>query len=161
MSRKMIGVSDHLHQHLSEVARASGVPMTVVLSTLIDMADQVDWKSIKESYLETKPTWKNIRKTIEEYQERYPKADDTRLAELTGFSVAQVETVTHTAHKRCLAAIKDQPKVKPEALAKKAGVSSKFAKRIWEQAQGVSRIPHQEQYLWNLSGSTPIPKDTA
>jgi hypothetical protein len=157
MSRKMVGVSEGLHTELSEAAKAAGVPMTLVLETLLNKFGEVEWSTVKENYQNHKPSWKNIRKSVLEYREKNPKADDKKLSELTGFSIAQVEVITHSAHKRCLRHLADKPKVKPDALAKAGGVSAKFAKRIWEQAQGVSKIPPQELYLWDATGQTPTP----
>lgn len=157
MSRKMIGVSEGLHTELSTVATAKGVPMTLVLETLLNKVEEIDWAIVKENYQNHKPSWKNIRKSVLEYQEKNPKADDKKLSELTGFSIAQVEVITHSAHKRCLRHLMEKQRVKPDALAKAAGVSAKFAKRIWEQAQGVSKIPPQELYLWDATGQTPTP----
>lgn len=161
MSRKMIGVSENLHQELSDVAQDKGVPMTVVLETLLGKVKDINWTEVKENYQNHKPSWKNIRKKVLEYKEQYPQADDRKLADLTGFSVAQVEVITHSAHKRCLSVLHEKPKTKPDALAKTAKVSAKFAKRIWEQAQGVSRIPAQEAYMWDATGKNPTPKPHA
>lgn len=161
MSRRMLGVSDSLHKDISDLAQKAGVPMTVVLETLVHKSDGIDWKAVKENYQDNKPSWKNIRKTVLEYQEKFPEADDKKLADLTGFSVAQVEVITHSAHKRCLRLLHEKQRIKPDQLSKAAGVSAKFAKRIWEQAQGVSKIPPQEKYMWDATGSTPIPNHTA
>lgn len=161
MSRRMLGVSESLHKDISDLAQTAGVPMTVVLETLLHKAEDLDWAEVKKNYQDNKPSWKNIRKTVLEYQEKFPDADDKKLADLTGYSVAQVEVITHSAHKRCLRHLMEKQRVKPDALAKAAGVSAKFAKRIWEQAQGVSKIPPQEKYLWDATGSTPIPNHTA
>lgn len=156
MSRKMIGVSESLHTDLSEIAKAAGVPMTLVLETLLAKADEVSWPEVKSTYQENKPSWKNIRKSIVEYREKYPDADDAQLAAYTGYSVNQVEVITHSAHKRCLTALAKK-QMKPDQLAKTSKVSAKFAKRIWDQYMGVARIPAQELYLWDTTGQTPIP----
>ena len=148
MSRRMLGVSDRLHAELSELSKAKGVPMTVILETMLTRMDDVDWKQVKASYNEAKPTWKNIRRSIEEYRDKFPTASDQKLADLTGFSVAQVEVVTHSAHRRCLAILLENKKAKPDYIAKHAEVSQKFALRIWQQSHGVSKVPQQEQYLW-------------
>ena len=160
MSRKMIGVGNGLHESLAALAKKHSVPMTVVLENLVAHADELDWGSIKTEYDNNKPTWKNMRKLVEEYRQKFPEASDEKLSELTGFSLAQVETLTHSAHKRCMRILVRQPKVKPKTLATQANVSEKFAMRLWQQAQGVVKIPGAEQYLWTLTGSLPIPNHT-
>lgn len=160
MSRKMIGVGQGLHDSLSALAKKHSLPMTVVLETLVMRADEFEWDGIKTHYDNNKPTWKNMRKLVDEYRERFPQATDEKLSEMTGFSVAQVETLTHSAHKRCMRILLDSPKTKPKALATQAKVSEKFAMRIWQQSQGVTKIPSVERYLWTLTGTLPIPNTT-
>lgn len=148
MARRVLGVSSRLHENLQEVSVNTGVPMTVILETLLSKVDEVDWKKVKDEWSRNRPTWKNIRRMVEEYRKKFPDADDKKLSELTGFSVAQVEVITHSAHRRCLQEIIKNPKIKPRQLAQAAGVSDKFAMRIWQQARGVTKIPKQEEYLW-------------
>lgn len=149
IDRKAMNVSEGLHSDLKTWSENTGLPMTVIIETLLLQADSVDWEAVKKTYSGQRPTWKNIRSTIEKYTEDDPTLTDEDLVNLTGYSLAQVETVTHTAHKRCLAILMKSRGLKPKSLSVKAGVSEKFAKRIWEQQQGVSRIPKQEQYLWD------------
>lgn len=148
MARRVLGVSSQLHESLQEVSANTGVPMTVILETLLSKVDEVDWGKVKEEWLRNRPTWKNIRRVVEEYRKKFPDADDKKLSELTGFSVAQVEVITHSAHKRCLQELTRNPNIKPRQLARAAGVSDKFAMRIWQQARGITKIPKQEEYLW-------------
>lgn len=150
MARRVLGVSSRLHENLQEISNNTGLPMTVILETLLTKVNEVDWKRVKEEWSENRPTWKNIRRMVEEYQKKFPDADDKKLSELTGFSVAQVEVITHSAHRRCLREIAKNPKIKPRQLARAANVSDRFAMRIWQQAQGVTKIPKQEEYLWDL-----------
>lgn len=157
MSRKMIGVGVGLHDSLSALAKKHSLPMTVILDTLVMRADEFEWGDIKKHYDNNKPTWTNMRKAIEEYKLKYPQVTDEKLVELTGFSISQVETLTHSAHKRCMRVMVRQPKIKPKALATQASVSEKFAKRLWDQSQGVGKIPKAEEYLWTLTGTLPIP----
>lgn len=156
MSRKMIGVSEALHEELARVAKSAGVPMTLVIETLLKEEGDINWALVKEEYQNHKPSWKNIRKSILDYQEKFPEAPDAQLADFTGYSIAQVEVITHSAHKRCLA-ILAKKSVKPLVLSKDAAVSAKFAKRIWDQFMGVAKIPAQELYLWDTTGETPRP----
>lgn len=151
MTRRMIGLSDCLHTELNDAARECGVPMTIMIGALLGVRDQVDWKAIKASYNENKPTWKNIRKRVDEYQTRYPDADDKKLSELTGYSLLQVEVVTYSAHKRCLELMRADPHncPLPAEIAKAAKVSEKFALRMWQQFHGATKIPQAEQFLWS------------
>src|SRR5690606_8004352 len=107
---------------------------------------------VKDEWSRNRPTWKNIRRMVEEYRKKFPDADDKKLSELTGFSVAQVEVITHSAHRRCLQEIVKNPKIKPQQLARAADVSDKFAMRIWQQARGIIKISKQEEYLWDITG---------
>ena len=157
MSRKMIGVGTGLHESLASLAKKHSLPMTVILETMVMRAEEFEWESIKKHYDNNKPTWTNMRKVVDEYKLKYPQATDEKLSEMTGFSLAQVETLTHSAHKRCMRILVRQPRIQPKTLATQAKVSEKFAKRIWDQAQGVSKIPKTEEYLWTLTGSLPIP----
>lgn len=148
MTRRMIGLSDSLHMELNDASKECGVPMTIMIGALLLVRDQVDWKAVKANYLDNKPTWKNIRKKIDEYRGRFPEADDKKLAELTGYSILQVEVVTYSAHKRCLEVLNKNPQAKPDAIQSAAKVSSKFALRIWQQFHGVTKIPQAEKFLW-------------
>lgn len=122
--------------------------MTIVLESLVDLEDKVEWKTIRSEYERVKPTWQNIRRIVQEYQRKYPDADDTKLSELTGFSVPQIETVTHSAHKRCLAYMLEHPRAQHIKISKECGVSQAFASRIYKQLREGAKIPKGERYLF-------------
>ena len=120
--------------------------MTVILGHFLSIQDQVDWDKVRDQYQNTRPSWDNIKRQVREYQEKYPNATDKRLADLTGFTLGQVETVTHTSHKRCLKFFKRSGSVKQ--CAKSCGVTPVFARRIKDQLNGKRRIPRSERYLF-------------
>lgn len=146
MSRSVIGVSVDLHKKLRGVSAEAGVPLTIVLEYWVDNCSDADWGIIKNNYEATKPTWKNIRKFVNEYLKKNPDATDTEIVNHTGYSLAQVETITHTAHKRSINGYRSG--IEPELLAKKADVSVKFAIRIIDCIEGRHKIPKDEQYLF-------------
>ena len=147
MSRSVIGVSVELHGKLRNLAKDAGIPLTIVLEHWVDNCHEQDWVTIKKSYDATKPTWKNIRFLVKEYVKRNPDASDADIVDYTGYSLAQVETITHTAHKRCLLAIEggitDVAK-----LAHLSNVSVNFARRILSCHAGEQKIPKEEAYLY-------------
>lgn len=145
--RKVIGVSPELHLKIQNVSEKEKLPMTVVMEQLLDMADQVDWEEVREEYRRNKPTWDNIRSLVKEYLEKNPKASDEMLSRLTGFSLRQIETVTHSAHRRCIRFFRKGGTLKncPE----KCNVSPAFAKRIYGMIRGRNKIPRSEKYLFN------------
>lgn len=147
MSRKVLGVSQVLHSELEALAKQQELPMTVVMEALIHN-NTVDWSAIKADYAERKPTWANIRKRVEEYRVKFPEAPDEQLAALTGFSIPQVETVTHSAHKRCISYLKSKHIKPTKHAAGKCGVSESFIKRIYEQMYNDRKIPKSETYLF-------------
>lgn len=144
MSRRVLGVSSRLHEEISTLADEIGLPMTVVLDNLMARAKEIDWEVAKLDYV--KPSWANIRKVVDDYRKKFPDADDLKLSQMTGFSVAQVETVTHSAHKRCIAYMRRGGK-KVE-MPKQCAVSPAFANRIWEQFFSGARVPKGERYLF-------------
>lgn len=146
----MIGVSTALHKNLSELAENVGVPMTVIMEHWLQHCSEQDWEQVQKDYELRKPTWQNIRRLVQQYQGKFPDADDAKLSELTGFSLAQVETATHSAHKRCIAFMKSNSRCKHKTIAEKCGVSPAFAKRIYEQFHNGARVPKAERYLFNI-----------
>lgn len=148
MSRKVLGVSKQLHEELETLAKEQGLPMTVVLEALIHN-HSVDWAAIKTDYASRKPTWANIRKRVEDYRVKFPEAPDEQLAALTGFSVAQVETVTHSAHRRCISYLKSKSVKPTKHAASKCAVSESFIQRIWDQLYADRKIPKSELYLFS------------
>lgn len=147
MSRKVLGVSKDLHAELESMAKQLELPMTVVLEALIHN-NTVDWPAIKLSYAERKPTWANIRRRVEEYRLKFPEAPDEQLAALSGFSIGQVETITHSAHRRCISYLKSKHIKPTKHAAAKCNVSESFIQRIHEQMYGDRKIPKSEQYLF-------------
>lgn len=148
MSRAVIGVSESLHSDLKKLAKTAGIPITVMLAHWHDNCSEQDWEQVKADYNKVKPTWKNIKKNVQEYQKQYPEADDKRLSELTGYSIAQVETITHTAHKRTLAYMKRSPQSKPERISKECSVSVRFATRLYDVVKGEKQPTKAEAYLF-------------
>ena len=144
----MVGVSATLHEDLRQLSETIGLPVTVMLETWLERCSEIDWESIKKDYELRKPTWQNIRRKVQEYQSKYPDADDKKLSEMTGYSLAQVETATHSAHKRCLAYMKTNPRCKEKRIAEACGVSPAFAKRIYEQFHNGAKVPKAERYLF-------------
>lgn len=147
--RKMLGMTEALHTELKNLSEAKRVPMTVVLETLLQHAGDIDWKTVAKEYKDEKPTWTKMRQVVNEYQRKFPQISDEDLVQFTGYSLAQVETLTHTAHKRVLEVMRDR-RLKPKAIAEKAGVSERFALRMWQQREGLKEIPKQEQHIWDL-----------
>lgn len=152
-NRKMLGVSTQLHKDVNELAENVGLPMTVVIETLMHNSDDIDWETAKRDYEHRKPTWQNIRRIVQEYQAKYPDVDDAKLSELTGFSVAQVETATHSAHKRCIACMQQNPRYKDKQVAEECKVSPAFATRIYKQFHEGAKVPKAEKYLFNIDYS--------
>ncbi len=148
MSRKVLGVSTNLHKELEDLAKKVSLPMTVVLETLLHHTEHIDWKAEAAAYELRKPSWSNIKRIVQEYQGKFPGSTDEQLAALTGFSIAQVETVTHTAHKRVIAEFNKNKRLKAKGLSEKAKVSERFANRILEQLVNGAKIPKSEKYLY-------------
>lgn len=149
-NRKMIGVSTQTHDRLSELSKLVGIPMTVIIENWLESHSELDWEALKREYERAKPTWQNIRRIVQEYQTKYPDADDAKLSELTGFSVAQVETATHSAHKRCIACMQNNARYKAKRVAEECKVSLAFATRIHEQFHNGAKVPKAERYLFNI-----------
>lgn len=149
MSRKNIGVSEELHTSLKDFSKDIGLPLTVILEYWLSTCSEADWDSVKKRYDETKPTWSNMRKVIQEYQRDYPDADDKKLSELTGFSIAQVETLTHTAHKRVIAYCMQYRTRGQSRVAKDCNVSERFAGRIMKVLSGEQKPTKYEKGLFN------------
>lgn len=147
--RKVIGVSEDLHEKISGLAKSTGLPMTVLIDYWVDNFSEQDWDSVKQQHEGSKPTWSNMRDVIQDYQSKYPDADDKKLSELSGYSIAQVETITHTAHKRVLAYMK-KSRSKPEKIADQCGVSVRFVKRIQGIVQGTKKPSKNEAYLFEV-----------
>lgn len=147
--RKMLGMTEALHMELKNLSESKRVPMTVVLEALLSKADDIDWKSVEKGYKSEKLTWTKMRQVVSEYQKKYPDITDEDLVQFTGFSLAQVETLTHTAHKRVLEVMKDR-RLKPATIADKASVSERFALRMWQMREGIKEVPKQEQHIWDL-----------
>ena len=148
MARKALGISEDLHKRINQIAADEKLPMTVVLESLLDQSGQVNWDSVRASHERIKPTWANIRRVVEEYQVKFPQATDQKLSELSGYSIKQVETVTHSAHKRCIEMMKRGPRFQPKRIAEDCNVSPKFAERIYEQFHKGAKIPKNEEYLF-------------
>lgn len=148
MARKMVGMSPGIHDDLQSIANDVGIPMTAVLEALLSQHENVQWEEVKKSYDIRKPTWQNIKRLVKEYQEKYPGASCQKLCELTGFSIAQVETVTHTAHKRCIKFMQEHPKAKPKRIAAECSVSETFARRVYSHYTGEQECPKSERYLY-------------
>lgn len=151
MSRKVLGVSESLHKEFDDLAKKVNLPMTVVLETLVHHTDGIDWKATAAAYELRKPSWANIKRIVQDYQGKFPESTDSQLAALTGFSIAQVETVTHTAHKRVILEFNKNKRLKAKGLAVKAGVSERFANRILEQINNGAKVPKSERYLYENS----------
>lgn len=145
--RKVVGVSKELHRKLNDLSDELKLPMTVILEAFTDNAEAINWDNIREHYERNKPNWENIRRIVKGYQESDPTLTDQQLSELTGFSLKQVETVTHSAHKRCITYLKKNPKAKIKGVAKACSVSEQFAKRIYNQMYNEAKIPRAERYL--------------
>lgn len=149
MSRKMIGVSESLHKGLHDLAKEKGLPVTVMLEHMLGHMWEIDWTQVRKDYETKKPTWNNIRRIVQEYQVKYPDADDKKLSELTGYSLSQVETVTHTAHRRCIQYMINNPRCKEKRIAEECNVSEKFARRIYGHFKTGENIPKAEAYLYD------------
>lgn len=147
--RKMLGMTEALHTELKSLAESKRVPMTVVLETLLAHSDDIDWKSVEKNHKSEKLTWTKMRTTVSEYQAKYPNITDEDLVQFTGYSLAQVETLTFTAHKRVLEVMRDK-RLKPATIAEKASVSERFALRMWQIREGLKEVPKQEQHIWDL-----------
>ena len=150
MKRKMVGMSPGIHDDLQSIANDVGIPMTAVLEALLSQHENVQWEEVKKSYDLRKPTWQNIKRLVREYREKYPHATNQKLCELTGFSLAQIETVTHTAHKRCIKYMQDHPRAKPRRIAQECNVSEAFARRVYSHYTGEQECPKSERYLYRL-----------
>ena len=148
MKRSVIGVSAELHAKLRDLSKTVGVPLTKMLEHWVDHCSEQQWDLVKEDYENNKPSWKNIRKTVKEYMEKYPDADDKRLSELTGFSTRQVETITQSAHKRCIAYMRGNTVKDPNTVSEQCNVSIKFATRMCKQFESKQKIPKSEEHLW-------------
>ena len=148
MSRAVIGVSEGLHSDIKALAKTAGIPITVMLAHWVENCSEQDWGAVRESYDGVKPTWGNIKKQVQEYQKTHPEADDKRIAELTGYSLAQIETITLTAHRRALAYMKKSPQSKPERIAKECVVSVRFATRLYEINRGEKKPSKHEAHLF-------------
>jgi hypothetical protein len=145
VSRTIIGVSKELHQRIKDLSTEVSLPMTIILEHLMDDADKRDWSIIRKSYDASKPTWANIKSSVEEYRKKHPNSTDQHIVDHTGYSIAQVETITHTAHKRCIAILKTKG---GSDLHEKANVSKRFARRMIECYKGDRKPPKTEEYLY-------------
>ena len=148
MKRKMVGMSEGIHDDLQSISNDVGIPMTAVLEALLSQHENVQWQEVKKSYDVRKPTWQNIKRLVKEYRGKYPNATDQKLSELTGFSIRQIETVTHTAHKRCIGYMQEHPKAKPKRIAQECDVSEAFARRVYSHYTGEQECPKSERYLY-------------
>lgn len=155
--RKLVGMSVELHGELQRFSEVVRLPMTLIISTLLEKAQEVDWAPIQENFKRNRLTWPNMRRRIAEYQEKKPGITDTELQALTGFSLIQVETITYTAHKRALAALQIWPGLSSAELAKKSNTTLNFAKRIWDQFHGERKITASEQFMWDMTSTPPKP----
>lgn len=146
--RKMLALPERVHAQLKSLADDKGLPMSVLVENLVGHSELIPWEDIQRSYELAKPTWANIRRIVQEYQVKFPQASDGELVDMTGFTLAQVETVTHSAHKRCIAYMKKYPKRDFTRVAKDCSVSNNFAGRIYEQFHNGAKIPKRERYLF-------------
>lgn len=148
MTRAVIGVSKELHSGLKELSREAGIPLTKILEHWLENCSGQNWQTIKKDYDNNKPSWKNIRETVKGYAEKYPDASDEELVQMSGFSKRQVETVTLSAHKRCIAYIRANPTCNIDIVEKECDVSKRFATRIMKQFTGDAPKPKSEEHLW-------------
>jgi len=155
--RKLVGMSVQLHADLSELSAKQRLPMTTIIATLVEEAQDKDWEPVRAEYKRNRLTWPNMRRRIEEFQQANPAVTDEQLQALTGFSISQVETITYTAHKRALAALIKNPNLSSAELAKQSKTSLTFAKRIWDQAHGEKKVTKNEEFLWDMSTQPPTP----
>lgn len=148
MNRKTLGLPPHLHKGLRDLSTEVGVPITIMLEHWLNTCSEQDWETLREDYNKRKPTWKNIRRIVKEYAEKYPAATDAELANLTGYSLRQVETITLSAHKRCLDYLEEHPNAADITLSKDCNVSMAFAALIKEKLSGERRVPKSERHLF-------------
>lgn len=146
--RKTLGLPPHLHKGLKDLSDEAGIPITIIIEHWLQNFSEQDWSSLREDYNKRKPTWRNIRRIVREYMEKYPEAKDSELASLTGYSLRQVETITLSAHKRCLDYLEEHPKAPPNVVSKDCNVSIAFATLIQEKLNGDRRIPKSERHLF-------------
>lgn len=152
-NRRQLNISKDVYLRLKEKCEKLDIPMTKFIEACVDHFDQlaVDWHMVRTETKAAKPSWNDINKRIEEVREKYPDLDDNGIVEMTGYTLATVEAVTHTAHKRALRLIRKSENIDPATLATKANVSRKFSERILAQYRGDKRIPVSERYLFQTA----------
>lgn len=157
--RKLVGMTADLHEFIHDIAKANKIPATAVIDHCIRHAHElIDWKEVKAELKRSAMTWQNMRKALERLKLTTPEPTDSEVMQFIGCSRLQAEVLTMTAHKRVLDVMRQNPDIMPKPLSTQSNVSEKFALRIWHQAQGISKVSKEEQVLWDMSVTPPVPK---
>ena len=148
--RRNVGFSPRDYESIAAAAQKNGVPMTQMIIHLVEHIDdfKIDWKAVRTASKELRASWAERVARVHEYQGMDPEADDEKLSTYTGYSLATVEAITHTAHKRALRYIKRNKEIDAATLSKKAAVSLKMADRVLGQYRGTKKVPLNERYLF-------------
>jgi len=152
---KLINVPIEFHSYMKQLSDDKGVTMIRIIENMVlpfllksDWDKEADWKGEKEAQDDSKPTWTKVVSRIESYMTKYPGADTEKLMSHTGYSKAQVETVTMVAHKRCINYLTDNPEATPKELSTECAVSLGLAKRVAGQYRGDGVITKRERHLY-------------
>lgn len=148
--RRSVGFAANDYETIAALAEERRVPMTQMIMHILEetRTHKFDWGTVRESINSMKISYADRVKRVEEILEKFGEMDDARICEFTGYSLSTVESITHTAQKRCIAVLKRKKDIDVATLAEKANVSPRMAERVQEQFNGTKKIPEREQYLF-------------